>query len=286
MDAVAASLMAVAMGVMARRAVLETGIRPYLPARHRLHVRREGVGPPLVLLHGLAGSWRYWRRGFDGLKGVRTVHAPDLIGFGRSPKPRGSYSLDMHTDAVGQVLEDVPGEVVIAGHSMGALIALAAAARFPDRVSRLILIGLPYFPSPLEARRYLARQSTMNGFALERPWLARSMCYMKDALSLPFFAPLAGMPRDLYADYWKHTWNSVYGSLVNTLLAADVVQLLERVERSRILLVHGISDPVVPVAHIRELAGRFPDLRSRELRGGHHLYLMFPRVLNRILTEA
>jgi pimeloyl-ACP methyl ester carboxylesterase len=82
--------MTAGMGVMLRRVILETGIRRYDPARHRLYCRREGTGPPVVLVHGLAGSWRYWRRGLDELTERHALYIPDLLGFGRSPKPRGT----------------------------------------------------------------------------------------------------------------------------------------------------------------------------------------------------
>src|SRR6266571_6540716 len=108
---------------------------------------------------------------------------------------------------------------------------------------------------------------------------------LKDILALPVFAPLAGMPVDLYRDYWKHTWASVSRSLFNTLLASDVAGLFEAVDRSRITLIHGRHDLVAPLAHIRGLLERFPELTLKELRGDHHLYLMYPRLLNRLITE-
>ena len=152
MDLLSTFLMTIAMGVMLRRAVLETGIRPFNPARHKLFYRREGVGPPLLMLHGLAGSWRYWRRGLGILRERHTLYVPDLIGFGRSPKPRGDYSMTMHVEALTQLLADIEGDVVIAGHSMGAAVALGFYARHPDRVARVVLIGLPYFPTESVAR--------------------------------------------------------------------------------------------------------------------------------------
>ncbi len=75
-------------------------------------------------------------------------------------------------------------------------------------------------------------------------------------------------------------------TLFNTLLASDVPGLLAKVDRTRISLIHGRHDPVAPIEHVRSLVDRFPDLALRELKGGHHLYLMYPRLLNRLMTEA
>lgn len=278
--------MAAMTAVMLRRAVIETGIRPYDPARHQLFCRRVGAGPPVLLLHGLAGSWRYWRRGLDGLRERHAVYIPDLIGFGRSPKPRGDYSIAMHVEALARLLERIDGEVVLAGHSMGSIVALGLYARHPARVRRVVLVGLPYFPTPETARTHLARQSLMNRMTIERSWLAQGMCYMKDIMALPVFAPLMRMPIDLYRDYWKHTWNSMSRSLFNTLLAPDVVGLLRNVDRTKVTLVHGTGDPSAPIQNVRCLVERFPDLALREVNGGHHLYLSHPRLLNRLIAAG
>lgn len=274
------------VAVVGRRIVLEAGLRRYDPARHRLYCRREGEGTAILLIHGLGGSWRYWRRGREGIRTHHTLYLPDLIGFGRSPKPRGDYSLSMHVEALAPIVAEADGPMTIVGHSMGALVALGLYSRFPDRVRRLILIGLPYFPSRALAEASLSKVTLMNRLVIGRSWLAPAVCYMKDMLALPVFAPLVGMPVDLYRDYWKHTWASFSRSLFNTLLGSDVEDLLEKVDRTRISLIHGRHDPIAPIEHVRGLVDRFPDLALRELKGGHHLYLMYPRLLNRLMTEA
>jgi pimeloyl-ACP methyl ester carboxylesterase len=275
-----------AMAIAGRRILLEIGLHRYDPARHRLYCRQEGQGSVVLLLHGLGGSWRYWRRGLDGIRTHHTIYLPDLIGFGRSPKPRGEYSLSMHVEALAPIVAEVDGPITVVGHSMGALVALGLYARCPDRVKRLTLVGLPYFPSRALAEASLSKVALMNRLVIGRSWLAPAVCYMKDLLALPVFAPLAGMPVDLYRDYWKHTWASFSRSLFNTLLATDVAGLLAEVDRTRISLIHGRHDPVAPIEHVRGLVDRFPDLALRELKGGHHLYLMYPRLLNRLMTEA
>ncbi len=274
------------LGVMIRRAVLEAAQRAWEPERDRLYCRREGQGPALLFLHGLAGSWRYWRRGLGGLARDHALYAPDLLGFGRSPKPRGDYSAAMHAEAMGRLLREIGTVEVVVGHSMGAIIALELYARFPERVGRLVLLGLPSFRSRGEAVATLARGSLLNRAMINRSRLAQVMCYMKDLWALPIFAPLAGAPVDLYRDYWKHTWVSASRSLLNTVLAFDAPWILECVDRARITLVHGTADSVSPIEHVRELATRFPDLALREIDGDHHLYLTDAHTVNRVITES
>ena len=59
-----------------------------------------GRGPAVVFVHGLGASGRYWDAVVPRLAGRRTVTV-DLLGFGRSPKPRrASYDVDFHADAL------------------------------------------------------------------------------------------------------------------------------------------------------------------------------------------
>lgn len=93
------------------------------------HVRR-GSGEPLLLLHGLGGSWREWGSVLDGLAAEREVIAVDLPGFGATPPLQGKVSIETLADAVTDFLEDqdLTG-VDVVGSSMGARLALELARR-------------------------------------------------------------------------------------------------------------------------------------------------------------
>lgn len=173
------------VAVVGRRVILEAGFRRFDPARHRPYCRRQGEGTAVLLIHGLGGSWRYWRRGLDGIEDRHRLYVPDLIGFGRSPKPRGDYSLSMHVEALAPIVTAVDGPMTVVGHSMGALVALGLYARFPGRVTRLTLIGLPYFPSWAVAETSLSKVALMNRLVIGRSWLAPAVCYSPVAEDAP-----------------------------------------------------------------------------------------------------
>jgi pimeloyl-ACP methyl ester carboxylesterase len=100
-----------------------------------------GSGEPLVLVHGLGGSWRWWSRLLEPLAGLRQVHAIDLPRLRQAvPAKELSAWLDRRLDEAG--LEHVD----IAAHSLGGLVAAELAALRPGRVRRLVLIapaGIP-----------------------------------------------------------------------------------------------------------------------------------------------
>jgi pimeloyl-ACP methyl ester carboxylesterase len=69
------------------------------------------------------------------------VMAMDLRGRGRSDKPDTGYALDYHMRDINCLLDDLNvDQVVIMGHSLGAFIGLAFAAKYPERTDRLILV--------------------------------------------------------------------------------------------------------------------------------------------------
>lgn len=112
-----------------------------------LHYVTVGDGPPMVLLHGFPETWYQWRTVMEELKSEFTLIAPDLRGLGGKPGPAAGY--DKHTMAgdVRAITEVVCGDApaVLAGHDIGASVALAYALRYPDVTGKLMLIdaGVP-----------------------------------------------------------------------------------------------------------------------------------------------
>lgn len=113
--------------------------------RQTLHYTTAGSGTPLVLLHGLSGSGRWWAKNTSVLARRYRVYALDLVGFGGS---RGQpFSMDAAEDAVYAFLDTLDAApLYLMAHSMGGLIAARMAIRLGERVGGLVLVdslGLP-----------------------------------------------------------------------------------------------------------------------------------------------
>ena len=95
-----------------------------------LHVVKRGQGKPLLLIHGIGGSWRTWNPIIDALAAQREVIAIDLPGHGETPVLEGDNSIYTLTDAVVRWLEDnrLTG-IDCGGSSMGARLVLELARR-------------------------------------------------------------------------------------------------------------------------------------------------------------
>lgn len=95
-----------------------------------LHHIRQGTGKPLLLVHGLGGSWRSWTPILPALAAEREVIAVDLPGHGATPPPAGEASFGALVDAVAAFLasQGLLG-IDAVGSSMGARVVLELARR-------------------------------------------------------------------------------------------------------------------------------------------------------------
>ncbi len=252
--------------------------------------RRGEDGPQVVFLHGLGSSSRYWHRTANQLDGHdMQLHLVDLLGFGRSPWPRVAYSIDDHLMALenwGTATDLEDGPVVLVGHSLGALLALTWAARFP-RVSALVLIGLPIYPNPDEARHRLANLSLLSRLTLRSRPLAWSACMLMCCLRplcrlvAPLFSP--ELPSSVARDGVLHTWRSLSGTLDHCIFGTDFDcwhSQAHRLSAVPLLFVHGRADECAPIDTIRDLVTGMPRARLLEIEAaGHDLPLSHPILL-------
>lgn len=118
----------------------------------RLAVHEQGAGPPVILLHGFPELSYSWRHQLPALAsaGYRAI-APDLRGYGASDKPEGVGEYTMQT-----LIADVLGlldalhleKAVFVGHDWGSLILWQMALAHPDKIAGLVILNIPFYPSP------------------------------------------------------------------------------------------------------------------------------------------
>lgn len=255
-----------------------------------LFVRRWGTGPSVFYVHGLGASSRYW----STLAEHAVPHegtAPDLLGFGRSPKPADvAYDVATHLE---HLLPLLPDRSLVVGHSTGAILAAALARAAPDRVRSLLLLGLPAFPDRPTAQREISRLGTMARLTASNSWTAHAMCRTMCRLC-PLLIPLAprlarDVPAEVAGDFLRHTWPSYRGTLRKVVLDHPAIEDLRDVD-APVLLLHGRADRDAPLELAERMAGQLRDAgRPVRLRvvddGDHHLALRRPRTVTTALAE-
>lgn len=101
---------------------------------------------PLILLHGGAWRWEEYLSLMPSLSRRWHVHAMDLRGNGKSGWVAGQYRLEDFTEDTVAFLRQLKAPAVLAGHSIGGVIALMAAAQCPEKVRALIIEDVPLNP--------------------------------------------------------------------------------------------------------------------------------------------
>lgn len=240
----------------------------------KVHYLVQGAGDPIVLIHGL-GGWIYsWRGNIEALAQNHRVYALDLPGFGLSEKPADwDYSLAHQAQFVNDFMEYFGiGRATVIGNSMGGGIALELAARYPERVTRLVLIDsvayvevwIPYWAEQLSY--------TPVGAAFAR-------------FFMPHFSALKKIIQGLYADPVRVTdevtWGYYYPFTTPGVPKASLAMtrtLRFTVERSRLqriqqpaLLIWGAHDRLVPLSQGERLASDLPNATLAVLADAGHV---------------
>ncbi len=115
-----------------------------------MHYQVQGRGRPVLFLHGWLGSWGLWQETMNFLQSDYRTYALDFWVFGESGKKRPSYEfgdfvrlVDQFMDALGIV------QAPLVGHSMGGSVSVAVAEKYPQRVTKVSVIGSPIVGSSL-----------------------------------------------------------------------------------------------------------------------------------------
>jgi pimeloyl-ACP methyl ester carboxylesterase len=119
-----------------------------------VHLAEWGEGPVrTVLVHGLGGSHLNWMRVAPALARYGRVLAPDLAGFGLSPVAGRRASVPAQRALLHRLIRQTCDQpVLLAGNSMGGMIALGEAALHPECVAGLMLVDA-VLPGPWRQRR-------------------------------------------------------------------------------------------------------------------------------------
>lgn len=100
--------------------------------------------PPIFLIHGFGASIEHWRNNVSALNQNHSIYALDLLGFGASKKIKTTYTVDLWVEQVHdlwQSLTDKP--IIIIGNSIGSLICISAALKYPKMVQGIAMLSLP-----------------------------------------------------------------------------------------------------------------------------------------------
>jgi pimeloyl-ACP methyl ester carboxylesterase len=257
-----------------------------------VNVIELGEGPPLIFVHGLAGSWQNWLEQLPVFAADHRVIAVDLPGFGHSPMPAEKISISGYAHTIGELCDVLDIEsAALVGNSMGGFISAELAISDPDRVDRLVLvsaagISIENQSYPTDAMRriegilagYTAWVASKSNAFSRRPRLRQATLYsvMRHPARLP--APLAA----------EQLRGSGKPGFIDALEALTSYPIRERLGKIACpcLVVWGDSDRLVPTRDADVFARLIPRARKVIFEDtGHVAMLERPARFNEALAD-
>ncbi|ACY96128.1 alpha/beta hydrolase fold protein [Thermomonospora curvata DSM 43183] len=261
------------------RTVVANGIRTnYLEA---------GSGEPVILIHGSGPgvtAYANWRLTLPALGARLRALAPDMVGFGHTERPPGQrYGVEVWADQILGFMDALSlPRASLVGNSFGGAIALRVAARHPDRVHRLVLMGSAGVPFPitpgldavwgyepsLEAMRRL-----LDIFAYSRELVTDELAEVRYRASI----------RPGFQESFRAMFPAPRQRWVDALVTPE--EELKALPH-RTLLVHGRDDRVIPLETSLRLLHLIEDSRLHVFgRCGHWTQIEHAAEFNRLVLE-
>ena len=262
----------------------------------RVAYRIAGKGPVLLLVHGMAGSSMTWRHVMPALAQRYTVIAPDLLGHGRSDKPRGEYSLSAHVNTLRGLLDALGHQrATVVGQSLGGGVAMQLAYEFPERCERLVLVNSGGLGREVNL---ILRGLTLPGADYVFPLVCSPR--LRDAGSLvAIWLRRAGVrstpaSQEIWRSYASladaPTRRAFFRGLRDVIdLGGQAVSALSRLYRAAALptlIVWGAQDPFIPVHHGVAAHEAIPGSRLEIFEGvGHYPHCEAPERFVDVLVD-
>jgi len=256
--------------------------------------------PPLLLVHGFGASTDHWRKNIVQLQSQFQVWAIDLLGFGRSAKPKQEYSGYLWREQLNDFITEVIGQpTVLAGNSLGGYASLCVAAKYHESAAGLILLNSAGPFSDTEQNTQSQSRGNPLGKVMRslllQPWASfilfqyvRRRSIIRKTLNNVYFDPEAvtdQLVEDIYRPSCDRGAADVFNAVFKTPQGEKVDVLLSNMQ-CPLLLLWGEKDPWMKA---REKGVQFrqyyPQLTEHYLQAGHCPHDEIPETVNDLISD-
>lgn len=260
---------------------VQTFLHRYLRLPYNLNVqyvhRPKKPRATIVFLHGIGSSGAEWHDVVQQLPDNIAVMTIDLLGFGQSPKPEWARydAVEQARSVIATLLrQTIRGRVLVVGHSLGALVAVEVAKRYPILVSSLVLCSPPFYnpdrdgklPNPDRILQNLFNQVERN----QEYFLKFATVAIKYKLVNPAFS----VTEENLPSYIQ----TLKASIISQSAFHDIQTL-----KCPITIIYGSLDPLVIDRNLKEIAKANPHVTLSRILVGHEIIGRFvPAVVTQI----
>lgn len=236
----------------------------------------------VILLHGIGHSGDAWVEVITKLPNDIRIISVDLLGFGESPKPHWpiySVRLQARTFIATILRQRISGPVILVGHSLGALVSVEIARRYPLLVRSLVLCSPPFYKQDLIARKLLPHSDNILKDIYKaihkhpEQFLKISMLAVKYGIVNKSF----NVTNDDVHSYM----GALEASIINQTSLRDAMRL-----KKRMRIIHGVLDPVVIGKNLKTLAKKNPKASLNIIVAGHEIAGLYVPAIIKAIDEA
>lgn len=241
-----------------------------------IHYEYYGRGRPVILLHGWLGSWALWRDTILYLSREFRTYALDFFGFGdlNAPFERSAsavYSVDNYIELVNQFMDRLGIiKAPLVGHSMGGTVSLGMAARYPEKVVKVAIIGSPINGSSLNPFLKLSGYKQIAHLVYTIPYVLNTFIYMLTYVSARDGRTLYRMVSE---DASKVASIDAFFQSIGTLRQANMLPLLGDLKMP-ILGIYGKRDVIVNPRQSKVLLQHAPTSTEAWFENSGHFPMM------------
>lgn len=255
--------------------MLDTLIHRWLRVPYTLHVdyvrSPKKASATVLFLHGIGSTGAAWDDVIKEMPGDIQIITIDLLGFGKSPRPKWPvYSAKTQARAVLATLFKmrVRRRLIVVGHSLGALVAVEMARRYPLLIKSMVLCSPPFYDVTDTTKRFLpSNDQTLRRIyrlAMNKPdqFLQMSAVAMKYNLINKSF--------NVTSENIDSYMNTLESMVINQTSYVDALHL-----NVPTLILRGTLDPLVVGKNIRSITKSNPLVSSRTVVASHEVKGLF-----------
>lgn len=257
----------------------------HIPYALHVHTNQKPANPraTVLFLHGIGNSGAAWDEVVAKLPNDLHIISIDLLGFGKSPRPSWAV-YDAKTQARSVLATffklRLTGPVILAGHSLGALVAVEIARRYPLLVKSLVLFSPPFYRNDLKKRR-----PTLNSDLLRRDLYNLVKKRPDQFVQIASLGLKLGVLNKAFSLTNGDTaiyMNALEASILNQTSLKDAAKL----PHTPIRVLYGRLDPVVVASNLRYLAKQNPNVNVTPVFASHEIIGPFVNAAVKAINSA
>lgn len=233
-----------------------------------------------VFIHGIGNTLHSWDDVAAKMpKNVRIIGI-DLLGFGSSPRPKWAiYDAKSQARSVGLTLLGMrlAHQPIIVGHSLGALVSVEIAKRYPLVVRRLVLCSPPFYAPEVQGKKLKSNDDMLRElYRIASKYPEQLEKFSTVAVKFGLANKSLSITKDNVGSYFA----ALEASIINQTSLEDIAKLKVPID-----IFYGMFDPVVIKKHIVKIAKQYPTITAHRLMTGHEVIGVYVPSLIAVLSE-